>query len=254
LAIELSPTTFRFPVVKRQTQELNVVNSGNFPVRYRVSLKKPGDQKNSDLYMGDWIRIHPKILSVPPKSTRVVRFRATPPKDIDLKNGEYRAILVLEQILTKEEDYRSPEAKVEEEINNNVDPNGPQLSIDTLVTFELSIYGEVGELQPNLKFEDLKFLQDKEKSENLWLKGKIHNIGNVSKKTIASIVFIDKNGKKSEEPLEVSFPISIRENTTEIETVFKKPIDNIKKAEIKIRYWSPLEVDGPIVEEKVIEL
>jgi len=248
--VDFTPTTFHFPIENRQTQELSVINQGNTPVRYRVVMKRPGNQKDSDLYMGDWIRYYPKILSVPPKSARVVRFRVAPPKTQKLETGEYRAILSLEEIASKNEDYNNPDQKVDIQ----TEEKGTSLSMDTLFVFDFSLYGSYGEVSPKLEFKNFNIVQDEKNKDKLWLKGEIVNKGNVSKKTVAYITFEDKNGKKSKEKLELILPISIRENTALVNVYFKKPMENIKKADLEIKYWTPLEVGDSIIEQKSIGL
>lgn len=243
LGVQLSPLTFRFPLEKGRTQELNVINPSEESVRYKVRLEQPDNLKDPKLYMGEWIRYYPKILSVPPKSTRVVRFRATPPKD--LVDGEYRAYLILEEMPKKEELPPKVEIKDEEE-----DSSGEIESIlKTRFIFYLGLYGEKGELEPKVEFQNLTLTKASE--EKLQLNGKILNLGNVSVKSIALITFKDPNNKKNVEKREVVLPITHRENSEEFNLPFNKPSGNFSMAEVEIRHWTP-EAIGDLIELRKI--
>lgn len=240
LSIELNPVIFRFSLEAPKTQELSVINGKDKSARYRVSLQRPENQKDPDLYMGEWVRYYPKILSVPPKSTRVVRFRVTPPKGKKLKDGEYRAYLILEEI-PKKEDMATSSENSETQMN---------LKLNTMLRYSLSLYGEKGEMKPQLEFEKFEITQDKEKQERFRLMGKIINKGNTSQRTAAYITFKKANGKKIKEPAEVVLPICIRENTAIIDVPVDKPTEDVQAADIVIRYWTPDKVGDVVIEQK----
>lgn len=247
LSIELNPVIFRFSLETPKTQELSVINSKDKSARYRVSLQRPENQKDPDLYMGEWVRYYPKILSVPPKSTRVVRFRVTPPKGKTLKDGEYRAYLILEE-LPKKEDMVTAKGNTEKE-GNQMD-----LKLNTMLRYSLSLYGEKGEIKPQLEFEKFKITQDKEKQDRIRLKSKVTNRGNTSQRTAAYITFKKANGEKSKEPTEVVLPICIRENTAIIDVPVDKPEEDIQAVDILIRYWAPNKIGDIVIEQKNVRL
>lgn len=244
LSIELNPVIFRFSLETPKTQELSVINSKDKSARYRVSLQRPENQKDPDLYMGDWVRYYPKILSVPPKSTRVVRFRATPPKRKTLKDGEYRAYLILEELPKKEDMTTSGENS-----KNQMD-----LKLNTMLRYSLSLYGEKGEIKPQLEFEEFKITQDKEKQDRIRLKSKVTNRGNTSQRTAAYITFKKASGEKSKEPIEVVLPICIRENTAIIDVPVDKPEKDVQAVDILIRYWAPNKIGDIVIEQKNVRL
>lgn len=246
--VELSPTTFRFSLEERQTQELNIINTGNKSLRYKVFLERPKDQTNEDLYLGEWVRFYPKILSVPPKSTRVVRFRAAIPKDVKLEDGEYRALLSLEEI-TPKEDAAPAQLETEDE-----EEGGTQFDLKTLFTYQLSLYGETGELKPKLEFRNLNIKTDTKDPDKFKLTGTIVNRGNVSSKTMAYLTFKDARGKVVAKDFEVIFPIAIREGSADILLQFDKPGKNIKQVDFDIRDWSPIEIGDTTIEQKVIQI
>lgn len=109
-------------------------------------------------------------------------------------------------------------------------------------------------MKPELEFGEIEIIEDEEKNEILWIKGKITNKGNVSQKTVAFITFEDIHGNKSKDHSEVILPISIRENTTQINVQFNKPMENIKKAHIEIRTWTPEIIGDVVIEQRSIEL
>ncbi len=246
LGVEITPLTFRFSLERNITQELNVINGGDESVRYRVSVMRPDNQSNPNLYMGDWVRYYPKILSVPPKSSRVVRFRVNAPEG--LEDGEYRAYLALEEIPKKEEDIKkmSEKAAEEEEEDNSDEEMG--VFLHTRMGFRMALYGEIGKIQPKIEFQNLN-LSKAEDQEKLEISGKILNKGNVSVKSIAIITFEDPQNKKSLETREVVLPVAIRDNNAEFNIPFEKPEGNFRIAEIKIHHWTPEKV-GDLIEQK----
>lgn len=246
LGASLSPTAFRLSLERSYTQEVTVANSENKSLRYRVNIEKPSNQKDPNLYMGEWIRYYPKILSVPPKSSRVVRFRVTPPEG--LEDGEYRAYLALEEIPPKKE-IRSTATPEEDR-----DENDSRVSLTSLMVFKLSIYGEKGKITPKVEFLQLDIVQNKEEKDKLNIKGKVINKGNVSVKSVALITFKDSKNKKSGEIVEVLLPIIIRENTAQFNIAFDKPKGDLKIAEIELRQWTSEKIGELVIEQKRIEL
>ncbi len=251
LGVEITPLTFRFSLERSITQELNVSNGGDESVRYRVNIVRPENQRNPNLYMGDWVRYYPKILSVPPKSSRVVRFRVNAPEG--LEDGEYRAYLALEEIPKKEEEIKKMSEKATEE-GEEEDTSDEEMGIflHTRMGFRMALYGEIGEINPKVEFQNLN-LSKTDDQEKLEISGKILNKGNVSVKSIAIITFESPKNKKSLETKEVVLPIAIRENTAEFNIPFNKPEGNFQSAEIKIHHWTPEKI-GDLIEQKKIKL
>ena len=249
LGVAISPLTFRFPLERKITQELNVVNSGDESVRYRVSVERPANQRDQSMYLGEWVRYYPKILSVPPKSSRVVRFRVSAPEG--LEDGEYRAYLALEEVPKKEEEIKklAEEAKQGEE--EEVSDKEMGIFLHNRIGFKMALYGEKGKLDPNVEFQNLTLSEANEK--RLQINGKILNKGNVSVKSIAFITFKDPNNKKSVEKREVVLPIAIRDNTAEFNIPFDKPEGSFETAEIEIRHWTPESI-GDLIELRKINL
>jgi len=250
LGVEISPLTFRFSLERRVTQELNVINGGDEAVRYRVNIVRPENQNDPSHYMGDWVRYYPKILSVPPKSSRVVRFRVNAPAG--LKDGEYRAYLALEEVPKKDEEIKrmSEEANKDEEEETSDEEMG--IFLHTRMGFRMALYGEIGEINPKVQFQNINLTKTDDK-EKLQISGKILNQGNVSVKSIAIITFKNPKDKKSLETREVVLPIAIRDNDAEFSIPFKRPEGNFKDIEIKIHHWTPEEL-GELIEEKKVRL
>lgn len=250
LGVEISPLTFRFSLERRITQELNVINGGDESVRYRVSIVRPDNQSDPSHYMGEWVRFYPKILSVPPKSSRVVRFRVNAPEG--LKDGEYRAYLALEEVPKKDEEIKRMSEKASEGEEEDTSEEEMGIFLSTRMGFRMALYGEIGKINPKVEFQNINLAKSDNK-EKLEISGKILNQGNVSVKSIAIITFKDPKDKKSLETREVVLPMALRDNTAEFNIPFKKPEGNFRDIEIKIHHWTPEEL-GDLIEEKKVRL
>ncbi|WP_176892614.1 MULTISPECIES: hypothetical protein [Fusobacterium] len=98
-AIEIIPPTFEYQLsVLGNTQDVTFFNRKDKPERVRISFR-PFRQDSDEKYLGKWGTIYPKVITVPPKGQRTVKFAIEPPAG--LAKGEYRALLFMEELEQK---------------------------------------------------------------------------------------------------------------------------------------------------------
>ena len=152
--ISVAPRRAIFRIDERNTQEIEVTNQSERPIRVRVETAQP-PRMEEDLYLGDWVRLYPPILNLPPGDKRAVRFSVQPPEEVE--DGEYRSLLFFEEL--PPEDERAEE--------------GVEFSL--LTRLGINIYGRYGEM--NYEGE----LRDKEietSGSELLIAGEFVNQGN----------------------------------------------------------------------------
>ena len=119
-------------------------NNGTKTQRFKVSVL-PGDNQ----YMGDmskWAEITPKIITIKPKSTSILKVFVKAPKGI--KEGEYSAFL----------NFRSvPVPDLPGETKDNTVTSSTRMALNVNV----EIIGYVGELAPKLELSDIKLGETK---------------------------------------------------------------------------------------------
>ncbi|MGL4866072.1 MAG: hypothetical protein ACRC4T_23520 [Cetobacterium sp.] len=131
--IEITPSNFVYNLDPLGlTQDVVFYNRKDRPERVRVSFK-PYQTDDSSKYLGDWATVYPKVITVSPDSQKTVKFSIEPPNN--LKNGEYRALLYMEELEQKALD--NIEGKV-------VLKNGSTTQINMLINLGVIVYGYVG--------------------------------------------------------------------------------------------------------------
>ncbi|MGL5277798.1 MAG: fimbrial biogenesis chaperone [Cetobacterium sp.] len=91
----VAPGVFDVSLDRPVTEEIIVVNNSNEPIRLKVYTGKEQETDEKD-YLGDWIRVFPRTLSLDAQSERRVKFSVRPPKDIT--NGEYKGLIFIEEL------------------------------------------------------------------------------------------------------------------------------------------------------------
>lgn len=91
----VAPGVFDVSLDRPVTEEIIVVNNSNEAIRLKVYTGKEGDVEEKD-YLGEWIRVFPRTLSIDAQSERRVKFSVRPPKDT--LNGEYKGLIFIEEL------------------------------------------------------------------------------------------------------------------------------------------------------------
>lgn len=91
----VAPGVFDVSLDRPVTEEIIVVNNSNEPIRLKVYTGKDSDTESKD-YLGEWVRVFPRTLSIEGQSERRVKFSVRPPKDI--QNGEYKGLIFIEEL------------------------------------------------------------------------------------------------------------------------------------------------------------
>lgn len=121
----IAPTSFTLDLNRSQTREVTILNNTETPMRVEVFVEKP-EEVEEENYLGEHIRIYPKIVNVRPFGRQVVKFAVRVPKE--LEKGEYRSYLVFKELPGKpSETEESKETK---------------LNITMLTEIAITIYGE----------------------------------------------------------------------------------------------------------------
>lgn len=159
--------SFGIKLERAKTQEQLIMNTGNKNLRVKIYAEKPIDLKDESIYLGDWVRVYPRYVTIPANGRKRVRFKVKPPKDQHITDGEYRCILYYEEI-------------------KQIGDKGFSLRVGT------PIYGRIGNLTYTAKYEQLNL---EIQNNGYKLTGTVKNTGNTSFGLRGDIKFYDKNGK-----------------------------------------------------------
>lgn len=162
----------------RGYQEYQIQNSTNKTVRYKVYKKSDPKDLEVKGVVGDmtkWIEYYPKILTIPPKSTGIIKLAIKAPSKT--REGEYVARIGTNPLSIP---------KMEESVDGGVTP---QISVP--VGFEMNIFGYVGDLAPKIE-GDFKTIEE---NGERYFKGNIKNIGTAGMKMIAVYRYKDSDGE-----------------------------------------------------------
>lgn len=174
----ISPTGFYIDLDRNSTQEIIVENPGTDKVRAEIGFEKPEDTK-SDSYMGEWIKVYPKILNLKPGESKKVRFTVKKPKDIS--EGEYKTMIIF--------DEKKPQIQKQQIVKN-----GEIFDTEVLVNLRIGIeaYGKVGKRISTAKLHNLTFKKNKEKAK---LSLDLSATGNAFPLIFHRTEFLDRNNK-----------------------------------------------------------
>lgn len=190
--------SFGITLDRAKTQEQLIMNTGNKNLRIKIYAEKPANLKDEKLYMGEWVKVYPRYVTIPANGRKRVRFIVKPPKDQHIADGEYRCVLYYEEIKQK-------------------GAEGFSLRVGT------PIYGRIGKLIYTAKYDNLKLKKTK---RGYKLSGVAENTGNSSFALRAKIKFYDKKGTLLEKVDKKVAPL-FRGTTKEIVMELKE----VKKAE-----------------------
>lgn len=133
-AIEIIPSTYVYQLSPLgTTQDVTFYNRKDRPERIKVSFK-PFRTDSDDKYLGKWGTIYPRIITVPPRGQKSLKFALEPPSG--LPAGEYRALLYMEEL---EQKALSPDGKV-------ILKDGTSSSqVNMLINLGVVVYGYSGD-------------------------------------------------------------------------------------------------------------
>jgi len=158
--------SFGITLDRAKTQEQLIMNTGDKNLRIKIYAEKPTNLKDEKLYMGDWIKVYPRYVTIPANGRKKVRFIVKPPKNQHIADGEYRCVLYYEEIKQK-------------------GAEGFSLRVGT------PIYGRIGNLTYTAEYNKLNLKKTK---RGYRLGGLVENTGNTSFALRAEIKFYDEKG------------------------------------------------------------
>lgn len=179
-AIEITPASFVYQLsALGNTQTVTFYNRKDRPERIKISFI-PYQQDGDDKYLGKWGTIYPRVITVPPKDQKEIKFSIEAPGN--LPKGEYRAVLFMEEL---EQKSLTPSGKV-------VMKEGTANSqVNMLINLGAIVYGYSGnpnELKISGKVSEKKVLKNR-------VEFKLKNDGEVTKPYRLFFEGIDKEGK-----------------------------------------------------------
>ncbi len=141
LKIDVDPRCVEMDVGKKITKEITVMNQTNEFVRYKVSLEKPENLKD-EYYMGDRLIIYPRVISLKPKSSQVIRLRLKTP--IETKGIDYTTKICFDELVSEKKN------------NGNTQITEEKVSIATKFTVRVEMYvlGSSEKSPPVVSLED----------------------------------------------------------------------------------------------------
>jgi hypothetical protein len=141
LKIDVEPRYVEMDVRKPLTKEITVMNKTTEFVRYKVSLEKPENLKE-EYYMGNDIIIFPRVISLKPKGSQIIRLRLNKP--IDTEGIDYATKICFDELVPDKS--RSSKIPV---------PEG-KVSIQTnyIVRLEMYALGSSGMVSPTVSLEN----------------------------------------------------------------------------------------------------
>lgn len=230
-AFEVAPPIHIINLDRPFTKQVHLKNISDRLVKIKIFSERPENQKDESLYMGEWIVVYPKLLYLKPGEKKVVRFAARAPKG--LKDGEYRSLLVFEQMQNKT--YSTEEGESQEKAT---------VGLEILQTVVSSVYGNKGSVLHEGRIEGLK-IQTEEESK--FLTGNIINTGTATIDPIIKLSYI--SGNKVVEETEEPYGKVIRENLKEL--MLKLGEIPEKADQLKVEIY---EAGGDKVAEEIMEI
>lgn len=187
-AIEIIPSTYVYQLSSLgNTQDVTFYNRKDKPERIKVSFKPfrtDGDEK----YLGKWGTIYPRVITVPPRGQKTMKFSIEPPAG--LPTGEYRALLYMEEL---EQKALSPEGKV-------VLKEGTSSSqVSMLINLGVVVYGYSGD-RDALKVSG-KVTEEKVKKDEIEFT--LENDGEISNPYTLIFEGTRKDGSPRQENIEI---------------------------------------------------
>lgn len=180
-AIEITPAEFVYQLDSLgNSQTVTFYNRKDKPERVKISFI-PYQKDGEDKYLGNWGTIYPRIVTVPPKDQKDIKFSIEAPRN--LPKGEYRAVLFMEEL---EQKALTPQGKVimKEGTTNS--------QVNMLINLGVIVYGYSGdpnELKVSGSVSEEKILETR-------MEFKLKNDGEITKPYTLFFEGVDKEGKQ----------------------------------------------------------
>ncbi|WP_279119866.1 hypothetical protein [Fusobacterium varium] len=91
----VAPGIFEMNLDRSTTEEIILVNNSSEPIRVKIYPGKDESIKDNE-YLGDWLRIYPRTMTLEGNSERRIKFSIRSPKD--KPDGEYRGLIYIEEL------------------------------------------------------------------------------------------------------------------------------------------------------------
>lgn len=185
----VAPGIFEMNLDRSATEEIILVNNSNEPIRVKVYPGKDENIKDEE-YLGDWLRIYPRTMTLEGNSERRIKFSVRAPKE--KPDGEYRGLIYIEEL---------PEV-VE-----------GQSTLTLAGRHGLTVYGTKGKVEYDIAVSNVKIV-------NNVLTMNIKNNGKYSLRPEIKINYLSAKGKKIGEMEEKTGRI-LKGNTSSIKIELK---------------------------------
>lgn len=164
----VAPGVFDISLDRPTTEEIILINNSDSPIKVKIYTGKDGDMTDSE-YLGDWVRIYPRNMTLQGREERRIKFSVKSPKDT--RDGEYRGLIFIEEL---------PEVV---EGKNTLTLAGRH---------GLTVYGTKGKLTYDVAVS--KISMDKKEGKNM-LDVTLVNKGEYSVKPEISVKYLNAKGK-----------------------------------------------------------
>jgi P pilus assembly chaperone PapD len=180
--ISAIPTRFVFKIDRPATNELTLMNRSTQPARAEIEIASATGQLEEH-YLGKWVVVYPPVISIPPQQRRTVRFSVRPPAD--LKDGEYRAMLLVKNMPQTIKTNKS-----------DAEPDSVSVGIPFSLTLGISLYGQLGKLEHKGHVDKVTIAKN---SDSLVVSGVFINQGNAHLKMSVQASLYNTQGNKLNE-------------------------------------------------------
>ena len=175
LNFSIAPVKFEADLSKTTYHEAYIINNTAQPLRIEVYTEAPKSYEKYNL--NKEITIFPKIISIKPASKQEIRFRVRPSENI--KNGEYRSLLV----------FREVPGKIKRKVSIKSENSEMETELNMITEAAVNIFGKIGNVSVKGKIKDFKYNLKKGK---LYMTADVLSEGN----TALKINYIIKDGNK----------------------------------------------------------
>ena len=143
LNFSIAPTKFEADLSKTTYHEAYIINNTAQPLRIEVYTEAPKSYEKYNL--NDEITIFPKIISIKPASKQEIRFRVKPSENI--KNGEYRSLLV----------FREVPGKIKKTVSVKSENSKMETELHMITEAAVNVFGRAGNVSLKGKIKNFKY-------------------------------------------------------------------------------------------------
>lgn len=91
----VAPGVFDISLDRPTTEEIILINNSDSPIKVKIYTGKDNDISDKE-YLGDWVRIYPRNMTLQGREERRIKFSVRVPKDTT--DGEYRGLIFIEEL------------------------------------------------------------------------------------------------------------------------------------------------------------